>query len=153
RVTGMQQIDEVVVRAWDPVASKTIEATANVGQLGSKIGITRDSIVGAVGKGTVTGADRPLFSDAEAQELAKSLASYLGNAYVEAEGTSKGNPKLRAGSKIKIDGIGARYGGTFTVSATTHIFRGAQGYQTAFSVSGRTSRTLVDLMTPAAQRQ
>jgi phage protein D len=152
RVTGMQQVEKVVVRAWDPLAKQTIEATAKVATLASEIGIQRDQIVGAVGNGNVTVADRPLFSADEATELAKSLAAHLGNAYVEAEGSCKGNPRLRAGSKIKIDGIGTRYGGTYTVTSTTHVFRGTKGYRTNFSISGRASRSLVDLMTPAAQR-
>jgi phage protein D len=152
RVTGVQQVDEVVVRAWDPIAKSAIEATSKVEALSSQIGISRDTIVGAFGRGSVTVADRPVFSNDEAQQLAKSLASHLGNAYLEAEGTCKGNPRLRAGAKVKIEGIGTRYGGTYTLSSTTHVYRGAQGYRTQFSISGRSSRSLVDLMTPAAKR-
>jgi phage protein D len=152
RVTGVQQVDEVVVRAWDPAVKEAIEVTAKVEALSSQIGISRDGIVAASGRGRVTVADRPVFSNAEAQELAGSFASHLGNAYVEAEGSCKGNPRLRAGSKVKIEGIGKRYGGTYTVSSTTHVYRGAKGYQTNFSISGRSSRSLIDLMTPASQR-
>jgi phage protein D len=152
RVTGMQQVEQVVVRAWDPVTKQTIEATSKVQALSSEIGIKREHIVGAAGNGSVTVADRPLFSADEAEELAKSLASHLGNAYVEAEGSCKGNPRLRAGSKIKVEGIGMRYGGTYTVSSTMHVFRGTKGYLTYFSISGRASRSLVDLMTPANPR-
>jgi phage protein D len=152
RVTGVQQVEEVTVRAWDPATKEAIEAKAKVGALSSEIGISRDKIVDAVGRGTVTVADRPVFSKDEAQELAQSFASHLGNAYVEAEGSCKGNPNLRAGTKVRIDGIGTRFSGTYTVSSTTHVYRGAKGYQTLFTISGRSSRSLVDLMTPAAQR-
>jgi uncharacterized protein involved in type VI secretion and phage assembly len=152
RVTSVQQVNEVVVRAWDPIARQTIEATEKIDTPGSQIGISRDSIVSAAGGDSVTVSDRPVFSAAEARELAKSLASHLGNAYVEAEGTCKGDPRLRAGTKITIEGVGTRYGGTYTVSSTTHVFRGAHGYITNFSISGRAPRNLVDLMTPAAPR-
>jgi phage protein D len=152
RVTGMQQVDQVIVRAWDPIAKQAVEATSKVQSVNSTIGISRDSIVSAAGRGVVTVADRPVASAAEAQELAKSLASHLGNAYVEAEGSCKGNPRLRAGTKIKVEGIGSRFGGTYAVSSATHIFRGTKGFVTHFSITGRTSRSLVDLMTPASQR-
>jgi phage protein D len=152
RVTGVQQVDEVVVRAWDPSTKDAIKAKAKVETLASQIGISRDSIVDAFGNGSVTVADRPVFSQDEADQLAGSLASHLGNAYVEAEGSCKGNPSLRAGSKVKIEGIGTRYGGTYTVSSTTHLFRGEKGYQTLFSISGRVARGLIDLMTPAMPR-
>jgi phage protein D len=152
RLTGVQQVDEVVVRAWDPIAKQTIEETSKVTELGSTIGIARDSIVAASGRGKVTVADRPVFSGAEAKELAKSLASHLGNAYLEGDGAAKGNPHLRAGTKVTIEGVGTRFGGTYTVSSTTHVYRSAKGYETLFSISGRSPRSLVDLMTPAAQR-
>jgi phage protein D len=152
RLTGVQQVDEVVVRAWDPIAKQTIEETSKVTELGSTIGIARDSIVAASGRGKVTVADRPVFSGAEAKELAKSLASHLGNAYLEGDGAAKGNPGLRAGTKVTIEGVGTRFGGTYTVSSTTHVYRSAKGYETLFSISGRSPRSLVDLMTPAAQR-
>jgi phage protein D len=152
RITSVQQVSQVVVRAWDPVAKQTIEATEKTGTPGSEIGISRDKIVSAAGGDSVTVADRPVFSADEARELAKSLASHLGNAYVEAEGSCKGDPRLRAGTKITIEGIGTRYGGTYTASSTTHVFRGSHGYVTHFAVSGRAPRNLVDLMTPAAPR-
>jgi phage protein D len=152
RVTSVQQVSEVVVRAWDPIAKRTIEATEKIGKPSSEIGIARDKIVNAAGGDSVTVADRPVFSADEARELAKSFAAHLGNAYVEAEGSCKGNPRLRAGTKITVEGVGKRYGGTYTASATTHVFRGSHGYLTYFAISGRAPRNLVDLMTPAATR-
>lgn len=149
RVTGVQQMEEVVVRGWDPVARQAIEVTSQVQQVGSEIGISRSSVVSSFGGGTVTVADRPIASSAEATELAKSIASQLGNAYLEAEGTAKGDPAIAAGSKIKVEGIGDKYGGTYTLSSTTHVFRGARGYQTNFTIAGRSPRSLVDLMTPS----
>jgi uncharacterized protein involved in type VI secretion and phage assembly len=152
RVTGVQQVDEVVVRGWDPKASKAIEATAKTAALSSDIGIARDDVVSALGGGTVTIADRPVATQDEAAALARSAAAQLGNAFLEAEGTCRGNPRVRAGSRIRIGGVGQRFGGEYTVSATTHVFRGSRGYETDFTIAGRSARTLVDLMTPAGRR-
>lgn len=152
RVTGVQQIDEVVVRGWDPKAKKAIEATAKPDGLSSQIGIPRDKVASALGGGTLTVADRPVATQAEAAALAKSVAAQVGNAFVEAEGACHGDPRVRAGSKVEIDGVGKRFGGVYTVSATTHVFRGSKGYETRFTIAGRNARTLVDLMTPAAKK-
>jgi phage protein D len=155
RVTGVQQVDSVVVRGWDPSAGEVIEATANApapSDLDSSIGIARSDIVSALGGGTVTVADRPVFNGAEANALAGSVAARLANAFVDAEGSCVGDPKIRAGGRIDVKGIGTRFGGTYTLSSSEHVLRGQRGYQTNFVVSGRSPRSLVDLMSPAAQR-
>jgi uncharacterized protein involved in type VI secretion and phage assembly len=149
RVTGVQQVKEVTVRGWDPGSKDVIEATAEVEHVGSEIGIKRDEIVDALGGGSVIVPDAPVASPGEAQELAKSIASQFAQAYLEAEGTCRGDARILAGTKLEIDGVGRRFSGTYECSSTTHIFRGVTGYETHFAVTGRTSRSLIDLMTPA----
>src|SRR5262249_19670108 len=102
--------------------------------------------------GTLVVADRPVTSQAEADDLAKAVASHLAAGYLEAEGVAKGNPAIKAGSKVKIDGIGTSFGGTYVVSSCTHLFQGTHGYRTIFSTAGRSSRSLVDMMTPKSKR-
>jgi phage protein D len=152
RVTGIQQVQEVVVRGWDPRSKRTIEASAQPAPPGSSIGIDRDRATSALGGGTATIADRPVASQEEAAALARSVGAHLGNAFVEAEGTSHGDPRLRAGTKIRIEGVGDKFTGTYSLSSTTHVFRGTRGYETNFVVSGRVARGLVDLARPAARR-
>lgn len=152
RVTGIQQVEDVVVRGWDPRAKRTIEATAQPAPPGSSIGIDRARATSALGGGTATIADRPVASQDEAAALARSIAAHLSNAFVEAEGASHGDPRLRAGTKIRVEGVGDKFTGTYSLSSTTHIFRGSRGYETHFVVSGRAARGLVNLATPAARR-
>ena len=49
----------------------------------------------------------------------------MADAYFEADGTALGNPELKAGSKVKIEGVGSKFGGEFTISSSTHPYRGA----------------------------
>jgi len=149
RVTGVQQVDEVVVRSWDPSSKDVIESRQSAGQSDASIGIGRDDVGSALGGGSMTLADRPVLSSDEADALATSMASRLANTYVEAEGVSRGDPTLVAGVKVKIDGVGQSYGGVYTLSATSHTWRVGQGYETRFAVTGRTPRSLVDLLSPA----
>ena len=50
---------------------------------------------------------------------------------VTVNGTTVGLPDLRAGSKLQIDGVGARLGGQYFVTETTHGFSDS-GYTTRF---------------------
>jgi len=149
RVTGVQQVDEVVVRSWDPASKDVIESRQSAGPTDAAIGIGRDDVGSALGGGSMTLADRPVLSSDEADALATSMASRLANTYVEAEGVSRGNPALVAGVKVQIDGVGQSYGGAYTLSATSHTWRVGEGYETRFAVTGRSPRSLVDLLNPA----
>jgi phage protein D len=152
RVTGVQQVDEVVVRSWDAGTKDVIEASAKDEDGTSKIGIERSKVRKALGGGRVTVSDSPVSTPEEATALAKSVLAQLGNAYLEAEGTARGDPRLRAGATVSIDGIGERFKGNYALSSTAHVFRGTSGYQTHFAISGRSPRTLVGLTTPSPAR-
>jgi phage protein D len=153
RITGVQQVDQVTVRARNVGNNKQpFEATVSLSEPVSAIGISRSDASKATKGGTLVVADRPVTSQAEASDLAKAVASHLASGYLEAEGVAKGNPLMKAGSKLKIDGIGSNFGGTYVVSSCTHLFQGTHGYKTIFSTAGRSSRSLVDMMTPKAQR-
>ena len=152
RVTSVQQVDKVTVRARNPASKDPFEATEDVQEPVSQIGIKRSDAASALKGGTMVVADRPVHSQQEAQDLAKSYANHVGSAYLEAEGSCKGNPLIKAGSKVKIEGVGAKFGGTYVVSSCVQLFQGSHGYKTLFSTAGRSSRSLVDLMTPKGKR-
>lgn len=152
RLTGVQQVEEVVVRGWDAASKRVIEATARPDRLMASIGVERDSVVRALEGGSLTIADRPVATQQEADALARSVATRLANGFVEAEGVCEGDPRVTAGCRIAVEGVGRRFGGTYTVSATRHVFRGGRGYQTHFTVSGQAERSLVELLTPARRR-
>jgi phage protein D len=152
RVSGVQQVDEVVVRGWDMNTKQPISSSAGAVVPASQIGIARDEVIGSLGGGATAVGDRPVSTQDEADALANSVASHLANAFVEAEGIADGDPRLRAGARVEIDGVGTQFGGTYGLTATTHSFRGTRGYQTLFTISGRAPRSLIDLMTPAPPR-
>jgi phage protein D len=152
RVTGIQQVEEVVVRSWNEKAKQRVEARAATPAPATSIGISRSSIVGAMGGGTVQVGDRPGAVAGHADLLAQALASRLANAFLEAEGSAKGNPAIRAGVTLQVDGLGASWNGSYALSATTHLMRAGRGYETHFTIGGRTPRSLIDLATPASRR-
>jgi phage protein D len=149
RVTAVQQVEEVTVRGWDPSTQQAIEATAETSSA-TAIGIDRADAVSALGGGTVTLADRPVQTSAEATLLAESVAGQLGETFAEAEGVAVGTPALTAGAKVEVEGIGSRFGGTYTISSATHVVRSGPGYETRFAVEGRAGRSMLALGSAAA---
>jgi phage protein D len=146
RVTAVQQVKDVEVRCWDPKTKKEIVAKSAVTETDSKIGIQRSKVVNQFGGGTLVVADAPVTTIGEARALAGSFASQLANAWCEAEGSSEGDPRIVPGTKLKIEGVGRRFGGQYVVSKATHVFRGGSGYVSKFVVAGRSSRSLLDLV-------
>jgi hypothetical protein len=143
----VQQIKDVKVRSWDPTNKRPIISTAAVDSIASRIGVDRSRIVRSFGGGTLTFSDAPVTTKEEADQLARSLASQLAHAFLEAEGTCEGDPRVAPGAKLSISGIGTRFAGDYVVSKVTHDFKGGSGYFSKFVVSGRSPRTLLDLMT------
>ena len=71
----------------------------------------------------------------EADAMAQATLDQLANAYLGAEGSCAGNPKVKAGVLLKISGVGTNYSGTYRVAKATHVLRGGSGYVTSFSNS------------------
>jgi phage protein D len=147
RVTAVQQVKDVEVRSWDPEKKREIVGKASVGQIGTKIGIERSTVVNAFGGGTMVISDAPVTTQEEADALAHSVAAQHALAYCEADGASEGDPRIVPGAKLSIKGIGRRFGGDYYVSKVTHAFGGGTGYVSRFVISGRSPRSLLDVLT------
>jgi phage protein D len=152
RVSGVQQPQTVNIRGWDPDSKAVVTGSAASATTSSSAGITRAQASNALGGGTTAIADRVVATAGEANALAQSTLNRMADAFYEADGLAFGNPAIAAGSKVKIAGVGQKFSGEFTVTSSTHTYRGATGYQTAFQISGRSSRTLLELIRPPQSR-
>jgi phage protein D len=152
RMSGVQQPTTVNVRAWDPKGKQNVNGSAANAVTSSKPGVQRATVANDLGGGTTAVTDRVAANVSEANALATSTLNRLADAFYEAEGVAFGNPKIHAGAQVKIANVGSKFAGTFTVSATTHSYRGGSGYQTAFQITGRSSRTLLELMRQPKER-
>ncbi|HWK29969.1 MAG TPA: VgrG-related protein [Solirubrobacter sp.] len=152
RMSGVQQPTTVNVRAWDPKTKQVINGSAADGTTTSSAGVERSQVANDLGGGTTAVTDRVATSSGEADALATSTLNRLADGFYEADGLAFGNPSVKAGCKVEIKGVGQKFGGTFTVTSATHTYRGATGYQTGFQISGRSSRTLLELMRPPKER-
>ena len=149
QLTLVEQVDEVIVKGWDPKSRQVITGQATRGQAEPQIG---ESQSGAqLASSAFSNARRavvncPVTSQAEADTLAQALCNELSGAFIEAEGVCYGQPELRAGKTIRLTSLGRRFSGTYLVTAATHIYRADSGYTTAFSIHGRRQETLLALL-------
>jgi phage protein D len=135
RLTAVQQVDEVSVFAYDPKTKRILRGRASRPNQLAQIGVPRSEVAGQFGAAKVHVATEPVKSQAEANALAQALLDRLANAYVAAEGLTFGNPAIKAGSSVKVSGVGGKFSGTYRVATSTHILRGGSTYETKFANS------------------
>jgi phage protein D len=148
RMSGVQQQQTINVRSWDPKGKKVVTGSAASAQTSSQAGVDRSKASKDLGGGTTMIADQVADNASEANAIAKSALDSRADAYIEAEGVAFGNPAIKAGCKVQIQGVGTQFGGTYVVSSSTHTWKGRTGYLTSFTISGRSDRGLLDLMRP-----
>lgn len=92
---------------------------------------------GAPGVGaTLTLVDQPITSPADVAASALGILSRLRkklNGRLTGSGTAIGDPRIRAGAVIRLDGLGPDFSGDYRVSSATHSIDGG-GYRTSFEV-------------------
>ena len=76
--------------------------------------------------------NEPVFTEAQAKERALAILSDRQKEMVTATGSTVGLPDLRAGRKVLLSGLGARFSGSYFLTETTHTI-GASGYTTRFT--------------------
>ncbi|HEX6022665.1 MAG TPA: VgrG-related protein [Solirubrobacter sp.] len=152
RMSGIQQVETVQVRGWDPKSKSNVNGSASGAQTSSEAGVSRAKVASDLGGGTTVVTDRVAANTGEANALAKSTLQRTAEAYYEADGVALGNPDIKAGCKVKVQGVGTKFSGTFVVTSSTHTNRGALGYQTSFQISGRSARTLLELIRQPKER-
>ncbi len=138
RLSSVRQVSEVTVRGWNPKDKKEIVGTAKIGDeessmAGQNIGAAlSESAFKLATVGMVS--DRPIMTQAEADQFAKARFNNMILALIDGEGVCFGRTDLRAGKVIKINGIGKRFSGQYYVTKALHRYSAQQGYYTHFSV-------------------
>lgn len=149
RVSSSEQVQSVEVRGWDYETKEPISVTRSSDNV-----LTRNEH----GSGTqVAGAfrgcpppklivvDQPVFSVAEAEQIAQSMIDELGGEYVQADANGQGNPLIRAGKAINLKNISSssggaqaemgKYDGEYYVTECRHLYH-KRTYTTEFSIRG-----------------
>jgi len=150
RVKGTHQSDKVKVISWDSekkqaVKGEATSATSTSDQGGESTdgGATAKKAFG--GSAELTFVTYPGVAQGSAKAIAQAYYDELQGEYLNAEGRCLGNPKLKAGGKVNIKNVGSRFSGSYVLTSVTHIYS-KDGYETIFSIHGRHSNALADLL-------
>lgn len=100
-MTLAEQVDEVIVRGWDPKEKKEIVGKAESGNLYPDIEESKDGKTWAsdFGRGKKIIVDEPVVSQSEADVLASARLDEVSGAFVDAEGTATRRPDIKGRSK------------------------------------------------------
>jgi phage protein D len=133
-LTMSNQVKQVTVRGWDEETMEPITATATAQDIVGASGNTGPgNAAGAVGgrEDVVIGA--AVRTQAEAEELARSLLRQRAYEFITGKGEIIGLPDLRPGDTMAIGGLGDRFSGSYYVKKVEHQI-GSAGYTTRFEV-------------------
>lgn len=141
----VHQVDEVVVRGWDPRTKREIVARAHETNSTPSVAGQAKAERGFKGSNQIV-VSQPVENQAEAEALAQGLRNEIGGQLIQAEGICLGNPQLGAGTGIEIEGLGRQFDGQYFVTASSHSYRAEDVYKTSFTIGGREPQTLSTLL-------
>ncbi len=134
RLKVLTKGSSVQVRAWDSKNQTAVLGTA----AGAADAMGGRESAGSLSQGVASSAilegDWNILDEAGAGDAARSLREHCLGAFIEGEGEVVGNPALRAGINLTLQGLGARYSGLHYVTSTHHHYDLPGGYKTRFGV-------------------
>lgn len=155
-VTSAEQVKEVQVRGWDVARKQALVGTAPARTQAAELsgpGVAPADLAKVFGDPVYVATDVPYRGQSEVDAAATALSEQIAGASAEFEGTARGNPKIRAGSAIAIDNLGAPFDGKYVVTSSRHVYDQTTGYTTHFAVTGRQERSLFGLASGAGARR
>lgn len=137
RLTTMGQTRGATVQGWDPAQPdrqvRAVTGTDDPQASGTPLPVTLPPFPGALAVGNRTVLS-PLADRQEADALARALAPGTEPWRIEGSGVCIGRTDVAAGEAVRVDGMGVRFSGTYTVTSATHTYDPSRGYRTAFEV-------------------
>jgi phage protein D len=134
KLSTANQVKSVEVRSWNRQTNQAIRKKVTLSH--SDLRVNRDLIhlldqQGCRPREEVV-VNEPMFTPQQAERRALAILSERLKQMVEATGTTVGLPNLRAGQRVRIRGVGARFSGVYFLIKTTHTIND-HGYISKFT--------------------
>jgi uncharacterized protein len=129
------QRSAVVASGWDVSSKEGVSHRGAKDAIQSELnGDTSggDIIVSALGERVDTLAHGVPRSADEAKQLAEASYRHMARGFVTGEGTCETDPKLRAGVKLELTGIGPLFEGSYRAICVTHLYDSEHGARSEF---------------------
>ncbi|HTW99884.1 MAG TPA: VgrG-related protein [Acidimicrobiales bacterium] len=140
-----EQVDDLVVMGWSPILGEPVVGDAPEDVLGAEIIPQPEELAAFAGAKIFSHLWFPTDDEDAAETKAEAMGNMLAESYVEIDGEAVGDPALRPGVPISLDGAGAQFEGGYTLTSTKHVFDEEANYSVQFRVSGWQDRTLFGL--------
>jgi phage protein D len=130
-LTTANQIKSVTVKGWDRVKKKEISEKVSLDD--KELAVNKDlhDLLNDCDPREEVVVEKPVHTKEEAKKVAIGILKDRQKEMVKASASCVGLPSLCAGCKVEIEGLGARFSGTYYVVSTTHTL-GDSGYTTRF---------------------
>jgi phage protein D len=139
---SMDQVQQVVVRGWDPATKEEVVGTATSSDVtkigGGELGV---ELASQFGDSTAYITDVPVSSQAIANEVAKAEMERLARQFCRGTCSIQGNVAVRAGGMLKLGGLADGLNGNVYVLATRHMISRRSGYSTEITFCSNTQGT------------
>ncbi len=135
RLSTFGQVPQLKVHGWDPSAKQPFVGQAGTGDESKLMGGTSGlaAVQRAFEPPATARVDAPVHSQAEADQLAARGVVEMAMGFIRAEGVCIGDPTLRAGKVVRIEGLGERFSGAYYLTSVEHRFGRRGGFRTLFS--------------------
>jgi phage protein D/phage baseplate assembly protein gpV len=148
RFSSAEQVAKAEVHGWDIKQKKAIIGTKESPRGTPTVdGQNLGGILaaGAFGSAQEVVNNHPVKTQGGADMLAQAIVDERRHNFFQAEGVCHGNPALRAGKLVQINGVGTRFSGRYMVTRAVHHYD-ISGYTTRFEISGFHSNTIWELL-------
>lgn len=154
RFSAVDRCDEVVVTGWDALGKRTVRGSASAGDPGTDAPAVRtiaDAARRTFGRERRETGRRGIGTAAEAQAMARSLLARTSGTEAVLRGEAAGDPRLRAGSRVRVQGVGSGLSGTYRLTSVEHVYGSGSAYVTRFVSGGKDPSGVLDLLRPGAE--
>jgi phage protein D len=128
-----QQVTQITATGWDYNQGQTISVTSQTTSLGPGSGQTGATwLQQALATRSEQLGQFMNLNTQDAQALVDAEFAQRARCFVVAHGASEGNPNLRVGTYLKLNGLGPRFSNTYYTTSTVHHFDTENGYETRF---------------------
>ncbi len=145
RITAAEQVGSVEVHGWDPVQAAALNKPADPATTSVTLGSLKpDEIAAGFNPPAYVLIGGQVATEAGLDAASAAVSEQLASAFVEAEGTARGHPGLKAGVAVSVSAVADQFAGKYSLSQTRHVFD-EDGYRTEFRISGGADRSLLGL--------
>lgn len=143
-LTTANQVKSVTVKGWDRAKKKEISEKVTLDD--KELAVNKDlhELLSKCDPREEVVVEKPVHSKEEARKVAIGILKDRHKEMVKASASCVGLATLCAGCKVEIEGLGARFSGTYYITSTTHTL-GDSGYVTRFEARREVTGSLEGL--------